>query len=366
MLAYLRVTLVIVTAAFSFFSLPVYSMETDKTEEGFLLVRKSVRTLSAKEKARYVEGVKRLKNIGTASGRKYDDYVEIHAMSMMQDDEGGAAHEGPAFLPWHRQFILQFEKDLQEVLDDTTFSLPYWDWEWDSNQKDPKITPVWTDDFMGSDGYPVRSGPFTPDQWKTITPHQMKIHTLQRPKAINPLRWKTFTADDAPAELWRSFALSVPILPTQEDINILLSLKDYDVAPWTRESLNGFRNMLEGWIDANFNRVDEGQPLHLHNRVHQWVGGEIDEDGQIKSQGQMNDVMIAPNDPVFFLHHCNIDRIWAQWQDKYPKSDSLYPTKEARQGHNLNDSMYPWNDPKKDFRTPKDLLDYKKLGYKYE
>ena len=28
----------------------------------------------------------------------------------------------------------------------------------------------------------------------------------------------------------------------------------------------------------------------------------------------------SPNDPVFFLHHCNIDRIWAAWQARYPNA----------------------------------------------
>lgn len=26
----------------------------------------------------------------------------------------------------------------------------------------------------------------------------------------------------------------------------------------------------------------------------------------------------SPNDPVFFLHHCNVDRLWWQWQQNHP------------------------------------------------
>ena len=28
----------------------------------------------------------------------------------------------------------------------------------------------------------------------------------------------------------------------------------------------------------------------------------------------MANVWTSPNDPVFFLHHCNIDRLWEKWQ----------------------------------------------------
>ena len=44
-----------------------------------------------------------------------------------------------------------------------------------------------------------------------------------------------------------------------------------------------------------------------HNRVHVWIGGDM-------GPGT------SPNDPVFFLNHCNVDRIWSQWQQMHPGS----------------------------------------------
>jgi tyrosinase len=37
-----------------------------------------------------------------------------------------------------------------------------------------------------------------------------------------------------------------------------------------------------------------------HNTIHVAVGGDMSD-------------MISPRDPIFWLHHCNIDRLWAQW-----------------------------------------------------
>lgn len=43
----------------------------------------------------------------------------------------------------------------------------------------------------------------------------------------------------------------------------------------------------------------------IHNGVHVWVGGT------------MGWISTAPADPIFWLHHCNIDRLWWQWQETH-------------------------------------------------
>lgn len=45
-----------------------------------------------------------------------------------------------------------------------------------------------------------------------------------------------------------------------------------------------------------------------HNRVHLVVGGS----------GHMGDNDTAGFDPIFYLHHCNVDRLWAFWEHIYP------------------------------------------------
>jgi hypothetical protein len=49
-----------------------------------------------------------------------------------------------------------------------------------------------------------------------------------------------------------------------------------------------------------------------HNAMHNFVGGA------------MNAIETAPDDPAFWLHHCNVDRIWASWdrfrRQPYPAS----------------------------------------------
>jgi hypothetical protein len=46
----------------------------------------------------------------------------------------------------------------------------------------------------------------------------------------------------------------------------------------------------------------EGRP---HNFVHRWVGGDMVTVG-------------SPYDPIFWLHHCNVDRLWSEWIRRHP------------------------------------------------
>lgn len=65
-----------------------------------------------------------------------------------------------------------------------------------------------------------------------------------------------------------------------------------------------------------------------------------------------------PNDPLFFLLHANLDRIWAEWELIYGLS--YLPEEGAMHGHNLRDHMFGLG------VTPEDVLDHRSLGYRYD
>jgi len=266
--------------------------------------RKNQATLTAQEKSRFVAAVLALKANGT-----YDQYVAQHVNNMP------AAHRGPAFFPWHRELLRRFELDLQAV--DSSVTLPYWDWTVDNSA----TSSIWNSDFMGGNGRPsdgkVMNGAFAFDggNW--------------------PLAGGGFLA--------RRFGLGIATLPTAMDLSTALGTTPYDVSPYNDgSSLAGFRNTLEGWRNGP----------QLHNRVHVWIGGSMSPSS-------------SPNDPVFFLHHCFIDKCWADWQAVHPMEPAYGPASGAPAGHNLNDAMQPWAGMGQTI-TPASLTDHHALGYAYD
>ncbi len=316
-------------------------------------IRKNQKLLSNDERQRFVAAVKQMKAVGL-----YDQYVQWHldAMGNMTTDPN-FAHQGPAFLPWHREYILLFEQDLQaadkSLGNDGSIGLPYWDWT-SETAIDPTTNRLWADDFLGpdgdsSDGQRVQTGPFATN---TTPGSENWILAIHDPMDNNPVDF-----------LQRSFGQDpqAPTLSTADQVSNILDLKIYDSSPWDSNvsGTKSFRNALEGWVTVK----PAGQQPGMHNRVHVWVGGSMLP-------------MSSPNDPIFFLNHCNVDRIWASWQVLHSAVDQ-YPPKngQAQVGHNRDDVMVPWdgrNDPRPGQNgqlprvTPGDLLNVAPLGYSYD
>jgi len=309
-----------------------------------VLIRKNVLSLSAAERAAFVDALIVLKKKG-----RYDWYVRTHVKTMMkvavfpyepQDmNYRNRAHSGPVFLPWHRKLIHDFEADLRKI--DSSLTLPYWDWSADGDSADPKTSALWADDLMGGDGTgagdAVETGRFAgkTGDW--------------------PIDPKLDPDGSGPA-LVRKFQTIVTSLPTTEHVKFLMREAFYDVPPLSSASVAGFRNRLEGWLTRRLDYRYTTESSQMHNRVHLWVGGNMITDA-------------SPNDPVFFLHHCFVDKLWSDWQRAaaasmpgmtMPREDAYAPQREGPPGHNLRDAMSPWK------TTPRDVLDPAKMGYGYD
>ncbi len=104
----------------------------------------------------------------------------------------------------------------------------------------------------------------------------------------------------------------------------------------------------------------------LHNIVHVYVGGIFNLDPanpNILHTGSMAQ-NTSPNDPVFWLHHANIDRIWTAWMKRYGRVYA--PVSGAPMGHNRNDVMEPWSMRTDGKNTPAAVLEESTMGFVYE
>ncbi|MEW1695313.1 MULTISPECIES: tyrosinase family protein [unclassified Streptomyces] len=265
-----------------------------------MTVRKNQATLTADEKRRFVAALLELKRSG-----RYDTFVTTHNAFIMSDTDSGdrVGHRSPSFLPWHRRYLIEFEQALRSV--DPTVTLPYWDWTTDRTSR----SSLWAPDFLGGTGR-ARDGQVTDGAFARVGD-----------------RWTITVRVDGRDYLRRDLGAGGRQLPTRAEVDSVLAMETYDSAPWNSAS-DGFRNHLEGWRGVN-----------LHNRVHVWVGGQMG-------------TGVSPNDPVFWLHHAFIDKLWADWQARHPRSPYL-PAAGTVNVVDLGDTMRPWNDV-----TPADMLDH--------
>ena len=339
--------------------------------DGEVAVRRNAKELSAAERETLVNAilaVKKKPSPWVPGLSVYDTFVLWH-----RDAFGCgvmAAHMGPAFLPWHRQFVLLFEQQLQAI--EPSVTVPYWDWTVDRTAD----AYLWADDFMGGNGDPhadftVTTGPFRQGQWEINVFDYGD--TRQFPSLVREFGAGRFAPD----------------LPTAEDVEVALSIPVYDAAPWNTTVATGrsFRNTLEGWQDCVSETCDpvDGMaptctgPHNLHNRVHLWVagefalavqGGEESENATPAATSTPGDDLFGTmaantslNDPVFWLHHSNIDRIWNEWMRRH--GEVYEPVSGAMLGQNLDDAMWPFTMIGMTI-TPRMSLSSRALGYSYD
>jgi tyrosinase len=233
-------------------------------------IRKNANDLTTGERDRFIAAFAELNNQGLG---RFADFRDMHTAVSSPE-----AHGEPGFLPWHRAYLLDLERELQAI--DPSVALPYW-------RFDQPAPNLFTLDFMGESD---------------------ALGNVQF-SATNPLQfWHT---DGVPGVLRR------PLFDTAADPAFVISEAD---------------TLALGSDYVDF--IDmEGDP---HGSAHVSFGGSI------------SSVPTAAKDPLFFLLHCNVDRLWAKWQEQNSRFDAAVaesytgdPTN--RVGHNLADTMWPWN-----------------------
>jgi tyrosinase len=192
-------------------------------------VRRNEARLSKDEWEAFAGAIDAIRKRG-ARKPTYDDFVKVHVEAMagagmhVWGVHSMAGMRGRNFLAWHRWYLLQFERRLQD--EDPDVAVPYWDWI-----ANPRI-----------------------------------------PRAINR---------SAQLRRWRIQRQWDPsFLPERADLNRALR----------RDKFGPFQLRLEG----------------EHGNVHIAVGGQMATER-------------SPADPLFWLHHANVDRLWARWQEEHPR-----------------------------------------------
>lgn len=352
----------------------------DVVQPANVRVRKNVKNLSSQEKADFVSAVKKLKTVPSPYDpaiNYYDQFVKWHYLAFRCDPadahlHGYPAHMGPAFLPWHRVYLDMFEQALSSV-SGKNITVPYWDWT-----DDGSTAAVFSDDFMGgtgdpAEGYAVMTGPLRKGEFVVSFTDVDDVDSIFADVNTdpNPVTYLTRAMGMFPGG-WQ------PALPTATDVQTTLNVAVYDAAPWdcTPDTTKSFRNSLEGWRGKSGNFCDsatknmdaraDGSGLRskMHNVVHIYVGGIFPADNPAGAAAGSMAQNTSPNDPVFWIHHANIDRIWAAWMKRHGRS--YLPINGGPMGHNLNDVMEPFSFRTDGKNTPASVLNESSLNFEYD
>ncbi|GJD11777.1 Tyrosinase [Galdieria sulphuraria] len=303
-----------------------------------LKVRRDIRTLSKEEKKELRDAFLKLKNEGNPlTGVTYDTFNRLHDA----DDMMLYGHMAPSFLPWHRYFVYLMEVQLQNLTGNPNLTIPYWDFIEDSG-----LTSVFRPDFLGGNGIGNSSTPAA----KVAEAHgvaDINSPVLDGPFAYHKGQWNCSEGPLVPF-LRRDFGYTEfsPSLPDKSQLRQCMNLKIYDVFPFDSHSDKNisFRACVEGWASAY------GEPDFLHNRVHAYIGGN------------MREIRSSSTDPVFYLVHANVDRIFASWQ-RINGIDQYEPKYRIDRGYMALDEYLRLLSPP---RTIRQLLNYEDLGYTYD
>jgi len=222
----------------------------------------------------------------------YAYWADIHGF--------GCQHGWEQFLTWHRAYMYEFEKLLQDIIPSVT--LPYWDWTMDIYKQG---TTGEIPDALKKDPAGGKSGFDVNPLWDELRfPGQYQGQTMA--------------------------GLTHHHYPLKEDVAEIMA--------------------IDNWLDfgggAQSNQAFGALSMNPHNAIHIYCGIE---NAAPNRQSDMFTNLTAARDPIFWVHHTNIDRLWMLWQRSNP---GAVPD-------DLDDLLEPFR-----YRPP-DTLHIDNFGYTY-
>jgi len=254
------------------------------------------------------------------------------------------------FLPWHRYTVWTYENALRDECG-YKGAHPYWDYSLDmpdhgsSFDKSPIFDPVYGFGGNGIDGTGPAPVPGLP---RNSTDTSSCIFDGRFAKYMRPVGPGYNQTE------WEPHCIKRNLQP------------DYaaSVGSWAPNTIpllemTSFQNFSLGF-DRN---VGTGPGASgVHSAGHSGVNGE------------MRNLWSSMNDPLFFMHHANIDRLWALWQSLKPQyghdfGGYIWPNGTGIMTVDYPVEMFPWIAPDVPIRKILDTQNKDGRGvlcYKYE
>ncbi|KAK6357648.1 hypothetical protein TWF718_001956 [Orbilia javanica] len=298
-------------------------------------------------------------------------YVAWDGVTGGNNNGGYCTHADILFLSWHRPYLALYEgilyaevqkiaKEFKAGTEDSTKALaaakdwrmPYWDWATDAT------IPA----LIGNTRRVTVRMPSGQDQTIDNPLYSYKYNFANSQSQRNDLPSQPFnTAAGTTRVSIDTLNAQLANIGSNLRDRVFILLADKGYANYARFSNKGTTTAVSGKLDSLES---------VHDVIHATVGG---------ATGEMGWVDYAAHDPLFFLHHTNIDRIFAMWQavnrdnaDAYLKANdeytSTYGTYAISRGSTIN-SQSPLPPFRKasgnNYYSSDDVKSTKTFGYSY-
>ncbi|RKP26898.1 hypothetical protein SYNPS1DRAFT_13505, partial [Syncephalis pseudoplumigaleata] len=230
------------------------AVHAENCPEAQVKVRKEINDLTSEELQTFFEAVRAIQK-----REQPDKPSPYDTFSFNHYRYSAYTHGVPIFLPYHRYMLHVVEQELQKKYPSVT--IPYWDWT--AVSQAPETASIFSPEMFGGNGRCphscVEDGVFK--DFKPFYYVQGQTSCIQRIFDGGNGKIKPFpivehiTSMIANSKDWHAFSTAIQITP--------------------------------------------------HGRAHVGLGGGMN-------------TMFSPNDPVFYLHHAFIDKMWYDWQKINP------------------------------------------------
>jgi tyrosinase len=258
----------------------------------------------------YAVAIEKMMALDPRDGRNWFRNAFVHTLD--------CPHDNWWFFVWHRGYLGWFEQTVREMSGYSEFAFPYWDWTQKACVPDQMFKGVLTPTneayakYMSSfDTFKDYMNPALEEFWKGLSDDQQKALGIRMMPSLEIL-WKQVKGDPKNGGMFqvtpyaRFLTAADPCLDADtakavdyQTVSAGLRAPTFD----TFNSASSEQHSLQGDKAG----ILEGQP---HNLTHNNVGGAYHvPNAQV---GVMAD-NLSPIDPLFFLHHSNMDRLWDVW-----------------------------------------------------
>ncbi|KAI5781541.1 common central domain of tyrosinase-domain-containing protein [Geopyxis carbonaria] len=316
----------------------------------------------------FILGLDAVMNVAETNILSYYEMAGIHGAPYKSWGAGDAntgaqlgycTHSSALFATWHRPYLSLLEQRINAHArniaasftgataatwrnDATRVRLPYWDWSTNGGAMPAQLTqPTVTVTRPGTNGVPTQATIANP-----LYAYRFRSNRRTTDFRDTRIRNSAATRRQPPSDMSSNNMAAAD----QAVRNGYSSRRQNTYNLFGITTFNAFSN--RAWTNGNspsqFTSVES-----VHDEIHVVMGGRY---------GHMTWVEYSAFDPVFWLHHCNVDRLVAMYQAVYPNGrvtpqqrSPTYPRPTDSGNDDINTPLNPFRKANGQYFTSQDV-----------